>query len=236
MRLNDETEVHQEVSVVIPAFNEETSIFELVRGFAEIRNDLSIDVLVIDGHSTDRTIEMAEKAGARVMVQTSLGKGMAMIEAVERTVQAGVCLFIDGDGTYLPSEFERIARPVLSGDADMVVGSRINGQMEKGAISPLNRIGNALCNMVVKIFFGKPITDVLSGYRAINTQAFRELELKGQHFEIEAEMTAKGLSKGLRIAEVPITYRRRRGESTKLRPFRDGLLIFGALVRGVLEK
>lgn len=236
MRLRDEAEVHPEISVVIPALNEETTIFELVRNFAEIRKDLPIDVLVIDGHSTDKTVEMARKAGAKVIMQRSLGKGMAMIEAVERTVDAGVCLFIDGDGTYLPCEFERITKPVLGGEADMVVGSRINGQMEKGAILPVNRIGNMFCNLVVRIFFRKRVTDVLSGYRAIKTEVFRELGLKSRHFEIEAEMTARVLSKGLTIAEVPITYRRRRGKTTKLKPFKDGLFILRALIREALDK
>jgi dolichol-phosphate mannosyltransferase len=93
-----------------------------------------------------------------------------------------------------------------------------------------------LCNLVVRIFFGKPASDVLSGYRAIKTEVFRELGLKSRHFEIEAEMTARAFSKGLTIAEVPITYRRRRGKSTKLKPFRDGSLILRTLILEVLHK
>lgn len=236
MLLRDDTEAQFGISVIIPVLNEETTISQLIRGFAEIQKDLPLDILVIDGHSTDRTVELAKKAGAKVITQNSRGKGMAMIEAVEKTANDDVCIFIDGDGTYLPCEFERVAKQVLSGEADMVVGSRINQNMEKGAISPVNKIGNMLYNLITRAVFKAHVCDMLSGYRAIRTENFKELKLKSQHFEIEVEMTAKALAHGLKVTEVPITYLRRHGKPTKLRPFRDGALIFRTLISEIVNK
>jgi glycosyltransferase involved in cell wall biosynthesis len=222
--------------VIIPTLNEESTIYQVAKSFLDVRKDIPLEVLVIDGHSADKTVEMAKGAGAKVVIQRSSGKGMAMVEAVEKSADFDVCIFIDGDGTYLPCEFECIAEPVQRGEADMVVGSRINGKMEKGAILPVNMIGNMLCNLIVRAIFRTPLHDVLSGYRAIRTDAFAELGLKGRHFEIEVEMTVKALAKELKVIEVPITYMRRRGKPTKLLPFRDGVLIFTALISEILRR
>jgi dolichol-phosphate mannosyltransferase len=126
-------------------------------------------------------------------------------------------------------------KPVLDGYADMVVGSRLEGKLERGAIEPVNSLGNRLYNLIVRLVYRKHVTDMLSGYRAIRTDAFNNLNLKGRHFEVEVEMTVKSLAKGLRVSEVPITYLRRKGKTTKLRPLRDGTLIFKALISEILN-
>lgn len=234
--MQEEIDVSPRIIVIIPVLNEETAIFHLIRKFTEIQRNLPLDILVIDGHSTDGTVKVAKKAGAKVMIQGSHGKGLAMIEAVDSSVHSEVCVFIDGDGTYLPCDIGRIVKPVLSGEADMIIGSRINKNMEKGAILPLNIIGNILYNLVVRVAFKTNVSDMLSGYRAVRTEAFKELKLKSRNFEIEVEMTAKALAKGLKVAEVPITYLRRRGKPTKLKPFRDGTLIFRALISEIINK
>lgn len=223
------------VSIIVPTLNEENTIFQLTKSFKDIKADFAVDVLVIDGHSADSTIEKAKKAGANVIVQKWRGKGMAMIEAVEAARHSDVCVFVDGDGTYLPCELEKILKPVLTDSADIVIGSRLTGKVEKGAIQPINKLGNILYNLIVRVVYGKKITDMLSGYRAIRTDTFKNLELQSKHFEVEVEMTVKSLAKGLRVTEVPITYLRRRGKPTKLRPFRDGILIFKTLISEILR-
>jgi dolichol-phosphate mannosyltransferase len=224
-----------EVTVIIPTLNEEDTIFQLAKNFKETKTDFAVKVLVIDGHSTDATVEWAKKAGVDVMVQKTKGKGMAMVEAVEASHGSSVCVFVDGDGTYLSCDLEKIVEPVLNGHADMVVGSRLEGKLEKGAIEPVNSLGNRLYNLIVRLVYRKHVTDMLSGYRAIRTDAFKNLNLKGRHFEVEVEMTIKSLAKDLRVAEVPITYLRRKSKTTKLRPFRDGTLIFKALISEILN-
>lgn len=232
---NDKPKHLPEVSVIIPTLNEEDTIFQLAKDFKEAKGDFAVNVLVIDGHSTDGTVKWARRAGADVMFQTTRGKGMAMVEAVEALQDSDVCVFVDGDGTYLPCDLEKIVKPVLERRADMVVGSRLKGRLERGAIEPINSLGNSFYNLIVRLVYGKNVTDMLSGYRAIRTDAFKNLNLKGRHFEIEVEMTVKSLIKGMRVAEVPITYLRRKGKPTKLRPFRDGTLIFRALISEILN-
>jgi glycosyltransferase involved in cell wall biosynthesis len=224
------------VTVIIPTLNEQSTISGVVKGFFDVHSSIPLSVMVVDGSSTDDTQGKAEKAGANVVLQTSRGKGRAMIEAVEYAADADVCVFVDGDGTYQPREVLRIAEPVLTGKADMVIGSRLAGKRERGSIPPLNLLGNRVMSLMVSLVFKERITDILSGYRAVRTETFRELRLSGHHFEVEVEMTVKALRSGLRVAEVPITYLRRRGQPTKLRPLKDGILILRVLVSEILRR
>jgi dolichol-phosphate mannosyltransferase len=207
------------ICVLVPTLNEEESIGDVVERF---RNLGLSNILVIDGHSTDRTREIAEKKGARVVVQKGKGKGNAIKQAFEM-IDADVILMIDGDGTYLPEEYEKLVRPILDDEADHVIGNRF-ASPDKGAFSHLNLIGNRLLNFGFRLAFGEKIMDVLSGYRAFSKELIKEMELHRTGFEIEAELTAETLRRGFRIKEVPITYQARKGE-TKLRPLRDGMKI-----------
>ncbi len=222
------------VCVVIPALNEGCTISTVVRGFMGTVNDCTLQVLVVDGHSSDNTIKSAEEAGATVIVQKGRGKGAAMIEAVGNN-GSDVVIFIDGDGTYLPKEFESIVIPVLNGKADMVIGSRFKGKIEKNSIRPINFLGNKFCSFVTKIAFGKEISDIFSGYRAVRKDFFQKIDLRSCNFEIEAEMTVKALAGGFRVLETPVSYLRRRRDNTKLNPFKDGLNIIKTLLVEILR-
>ncbi|MET1124275.1 MAG: S-layer glycoprotein N-glycosyltransferase AglJ [Archaeoglobaceae archaeon] len=206
------------VTVVIPTLNEEEAIGEVVERFVE----LGFDVLVVDGHSTDRTREIAEAKGARVILQTGFGKGQAVAEAFE-IVDSEVVVLIDGDGSYLPDEVFRLLEPIESGKADHVVGNRFSSY-EKGAFTRLNLIGNRILNAFFRFAYGVELHDILSGYRALRREVYKSVELRKHGFEVETELTVETLAKGFRIFEVPITYRRREGR-TKLKPIRDGFRI-----------
>lgn len=221
------------ILVIIPTLNEEATIFQVVKAFSNVRA-FPLHVMVIDGNSTDNTVYLARKAGAKVVKQKSKGKGAAMIEAVEMAGDYDVYVFMDGDGTYLPLEIQKIVEPILSQKAEMVIGSRFKGKTERGAIPPINIIGNKFFNLIIKLAFKKDITDILSGYRAVIKNFFEEVSLRSNRFEIETEMTIKALFKGFRVIEVPITYLRREGR-TKLKPVRDGLQIFKTLIVEVLK-
>jgi dolichol-phosphate hexosyltransferase len=222
-----ETSIYRDVCVLIPTLNEEEAIASVIKGFQDMGFD---QILVVDGHSTDSTVEKARAAGAKVIIQKGTGKGRALKEAFDAIDEENIVL-IDGDGTYLPSEVRLLLDPVLKGQADHVVGNRF-GNLEGGALNPLNMFGNRVINHFFGIIYGVRLADILSGYRAFSSVGVRSLDLNVPGFEIESEMTIESVKKGLRIEEVPITYRpRSKGAKTKLNPLRDGVKIVLTIYR-----
>jgi glycosyltransferase (TIGR04182 family) len=217
----------KDVCILIPALNEEDAIAEVIGEFREMGFE---EILVIDGHSRDRTVERARSAGARVAVQSGRGKGQALKEAFD-LIKSEQIVMIDGDGTYLPSEVHLLLDPVLAGKADHVMGNRF-GNLQEGALTRLNSAGNRLINFFFRLIYKVPLNDILTGYRAFNHDSVRRLDLTMEGFEIETEMTVDSVKKGLSIAEVPITYRSRaKGTRTKLNPVMDGARIIATIYR-----
>jgi glycosyltransferase (TIGR04182 family) len=218
---------YQDVCVLIPTLNEEESIESVVNDFKALGFE---NILVADGHSTDATVSRAERAGARIFLQSGSGKGQALKEVFE-VIDQEYILLIDGDGTYLPSEGPRLLEPVLKGRADHVVGNRF-ARLKGGSLKRLNMFGNKIINRFFVLIYGIQLNDILSGYRAFTTEGVRMLDLSTPGFEIESEMTVESVKKGLNIIEVPITYMpRAAGTRTKLNPFRDGLKIVLTIFR-----
>ncbi|HIE31351.1 MAG TPA: S-layer glycoprotein N-glycosyltransferase AglJ, partial [Methanosarcinales archaeon] len=181
-------------------------------------------VLVVDGHSTDDTRSLAKEAGAEVIVQTGRGKGQA-VQQMFAAIEDKYLVMIDGDGTYLPEEIDTMLEPMLSGQADHVIGNRF-ANFSPGSFTKLNLIGNKIINRMFGFIYGGSLKDILSGYRAFNKNAYKWIELNKTGFEIETEITVECVKKDLRITEVPITYLpRHRDAATKLSPIRDGVRI-----------
>ncbi len=192
---------------------------------AEFRTALpEATVVVVDNRSTDRTAEIARAAGATVGRETRRGKGFA-IQSAFSEVDADVYVLADGDGTYPAEQAHRLIEPILSHQADMVVGERLTGATRE-TLSPLHNLGNRLIVSLVNLFFGTDVTDVLSGYRALSRRVVDSVPLVSPGFEVETELTVKALERGFSIREVPISYRPRpAGSASKLRTFRDGYRI-----------
>lgn len=216
-----------DVCVLIPTLNEAGSIRGVIEGFRSMGFQ---DILVIDGHSTDGTPDLARSAGARVVAQSGSGKGQALLEAFG-LIDKEYIVLIDGDGTYLPSEVDRLLDPLRRGRADHVIGNRFSN-LRGGSLKRLNLIGNWLINLLFGIIYGVRLRDILSGYRAFTRSGITSLDLSVTGFEIESEITIESLKKGLRIMEVPITYLPRAGGTrTKLSPLRDGPKIMLTIYR-----
>jgi dolichol-phosphate mannosyltransferase len=215
------------VTCIIPTLNEAPTIAEVIQHSASVVDH----IIVVDGHSTDATRQLARDTNAEVLVIAQRGKGAALCAAF-RAVNADIYVTIDGDGTYDPREMEALLAPIRAGQADMVVGSRFLGKRERGAISPINTFGNHLFNLLVNRFFGHTMTDTQSGYRAIARNVLAHLTLSSVGFEIETELTMKALRAGFRVHEVPITYRKRHGTPPKLRAVRDGIRILRTILFG----
>jgi len=218
-----------DVCILIPTLNEEKTIGEVIDSF--LRQGFT-NIVVIDGNSTDRTREIAKSKGAKVLVQSGKGKGQAIKEAFQ-LIDSDVVVIIDGDGTYLPEEVHKLLEPIEKGIADHVVGNRLV-KFEKGAFTRLNLIGNKILNFFFRLTYGVDLYDILSGYRALKRDVYKNVELRKHGFEVETELTVETIAKGFSILEVPITYRKRGGK-TKLHPLKDGFKI-ATTIYGLLKR
>ncbi len=214
-----------DVCILIPTYNEAATIDGVVRGFREEGFE---HILVIDGGSEDETQQLASEEGARVVEQTGSGKGQAVREAFGMIEQPYV-LMADGDATYRPDEAHRMLEPLFAGRAEHVVGNRF-ANMQEGAMSSLNQLGNRIINGAFRLIHGRDLQDILSGYRAFTLRSAKRLSLTADGFGIETEMSVECVKHNVGTAVVPITYEPRPTESqTNLRPFRDGAVILKTL-------
>jgi dolichol-phosphate mannosyltransferase len=213
------------VCILIPTLNEGPTIGSLIEEFKALGFQ---NILIIDGHSTDATQQIAKKAGARVIEQSGKGKGTAIIQAFGLIEQPYI-LMIDGDGTYAPEESEKILPPLFLGAAQ-VIGDRFTSE-NRSSFSWLNYTGNQLLNRLFKVAHGRYLNDILSGYRAFSTESVRQLQLKETGFGIETEISAEAVRNKQDIRIIPVSYRKRTGTPTKLKPFHDGIKISTTIYR-----
>jgi dolichol-phosphate mannosyltransferase len=207
-----------DVCVLLPTLNEAETIGDVVSGF---RAEGFENVLVVDGDSEDDTRSTAEAHGARVMVQSGQGKGQAVREAVAE-IDAPYVLMADGDGTYRPADADAMLEPLFEGRADHVIGNRF-ADMEPGAMTRLNAVGNRLINRLFAVIHGRDLSDILSGYRAFTRDSVERFRLDADGFGIETELAVECVRQGVETEVVPIRYESRPGSSeTNLSPFRDG--------------
>lgn len=199
------------IMVVIPAFNEERSIGLVV---AAIPRPPVSDIIVANNNSTDRTAEVARAAGAHIVNEPEDGYGAACHTGVLSAQQlgAGLIVFIDGDYSDYPEEIPMLIAPIIAGEADMVIGSRILGQREPGALTPQQRFGGWLACNLMRLFFGAHYTD-LGPFRAITMAALNQINMQDRNYGWTVEMQIKAVRAGLRVTEVPVRYRKRIGKS-----------------------
>ena len=218
--------IQEMTCVLIPTLNEVETIEAVIEGFYQ--NGFQ-DILVIDGGSVDGTCEKAEQKGARVAIQSGIGKGNAVIEAFQ-LIESDIILMVDGDGTYLPEDGLNMVKPLENG-VDHTIGNRFH-DMGPDAMTPLNRVGNRLINILFSKVNGEDFKDVLSGYHAFRTDAVEDLFLTSEGFGIEIELGIRCSSRGISTEVVPISYRARVNNSfAKLNPIKDGVIIIKPLYK-----
>lgn len=198
---------------IIPALNEEQSIGRVLD---EIPRDLDAAVIVADNGSTDRTREVAVAHGAQVVREPRRGYGNACLKALAHLPpRTEVVVFMDADGSDVPSEANALIDPIASGEADLVIGSRVLGKAESGALGVHQRAGNALATFLVRLLYGHRYTD-LGPFRAIRAESLASLGMCDSNYGWTIEMQIRALRKGLRILEAPVSYRRRREGTSKV--------------------
>jgi glycosyltransferase involved in cell wall biosynthesis len=218
------------VCVILPALDEADALPVALASFPA-----GVDLLVVDNGSTDATAAVAAAHGAKVVHEGRRGFGSACWAGVQATPGAEVVVFADADGSFDGADLPAVAGPVLTGDADLVVGSRLRGDRERGAMSRLAVVENRLLAAACRTLFGVPVTD-LGPFRAIRRDTLLALGIvdRGQGWPLE--MIGRAGRAGLRVAEVPVRYRRRAGGRSKVAGSLPGTLRAVAAMVGVAAR
>jgi glycosyltransferase involved in cell wall biosynthesis len=186
---------------------------------------LLAEVVVVDNGSTDGTGEIAGRAGARVVREERRGYGYACRAGVVAAEEADIVVLLDGDAADDPGDLPKVLGPLLSGEADLAVGSRALGSRERGSMTPQQVFGNRLAALLMRRIYGVHVTD-LGPFRAIRREGLLALEMREMTYGWSVEMMVKAARAGYRYAEVPVTYHRRVGVS------KVGGTIKGSLLAG----
>jgi dolichol-phosphate mannosyltransferase len=223
------------VAIVIPTLNEARAIGKVIDEIPvdELLNaGLKTTAYVVDGCSTDKTIDIARQKGARIIIEEDRGKGAAVRTAFRR-IDTDYVIMVDGDDTYPIDVVPRMV--LLLQTHDVVVGSRLKGRIEPGAMTRVNVAGNTLLTLLARLLFNVKVSDVCTGLWGFRRDAIRRLELAARGFELEADLFADSVLKGCSIVEIPITYRARH-DRPKLASLRDGLKIGAFLFKKYLHQ
>lgn len=200
---------NKRISVLIPAFNEEKSIARVI---SELPQGLVDEIVVVDNGSTDATREAACRGGARVVDEPRRGYGSACLKGLASINNTDVVVILDGDHSDYPEQITRLLEPIAGGNADFVIGSRVLGLREDGALTLQQCLGNKLAVFLIYRLFGHKFTD-MGPFRAIRFESLKSLKMTDKNFGWNVEMQIKAIKSGLKIKEMPVDYRKRIGSS-----------------------
>lgn len=226
------------IFVLIPALNEAQSVGLVIR---DLPPAVVHKVLVCDNGSTDGTPDQAKLAGAAVVVEPQRGYGnaclcgLSYLGALPASEQPDIVVFLDGDYSDYPGELVQVVRPIVEGRADLVIGSRMSGKMEKGAMTIPQRFGNWLAPLLIRWFFGQKFTD-LGPFRAIRWDSLLALGMRDRNYGWTVEMQVKAARKRLRCEEVPVRYRKRVHGRSKVSGTISGTVLAGTIIIGVIVR
>ena len=217
----------QRVAVLVPCFNEEAAVGQVIADFRRALPDAEIHVY--DNNSRDRTVEIARDAGATVRSERRQGKGH-VVRRMFADVDADIYVLVDGDATYDAPSAPQMISALNDGHLDMVVGLRVD-QVE-AAYRPGHRFGNRLLTGFISGIFGQQFSDILSGYRVFSRRFVKSFPVLSDGFEIETELTVHALELALPVAEIATPYHARpEGSVSKLNTWRDGFRILNTIVK-----
>ena len=217
-------------AVLIPCYNEEITIEKVIKDFKKELPDA--DIYVYDNNSKDKTAEIAKRNGAIVRHEYRQGKGN-VVRSMFRDIEADIYVMVDGDDTYPAEEVHKLIKPVVDGEADMVIGDRLtNGTYQKENKRHFHEFGNNLVKKSINVAFKTDLRDIMTGYRVFNKLFVKTMPVMSPKFEIETEMSLHALDKKFIIKEIPIVYRDRpEGSSSKLNTVSDGIKVLKTIIK-----
>jgi glycosyltransferase involved in cell wall biosynthesis len=216
------------VSFLIPAYNEEATIGEVLQRIGTL--GLDAQVIVVDDGSSDRTAEIAAEHGATVIRQANAGKGAAIRTAIG-AIDGEIAVIQDADMEYDPAEVPELIEPIVRGVADVVYGSRLRGGRAQRAYLFWHLVGNRFLSLLTSFLYNTTLSDMETGYKAFRADVLRSLDLRENRFGIEPEITGKICKRKLRIYELPISYYGRTYAEGKNITWRDGFRAIWVLLR-----
>lgn len=200
------------IYVIIPAFNESKSIGKVIADIPE----MVTEIIVVDNASTDNTGDFAKEKGATVLRENRKGYGYSCLKGMDYiskgVKQNDIIVFLDGDYSDFPAEIELLISPIISSGFDMVIGSRVLGERQKGSMLFQQIAGNWLATSLIKLFYNAHFTD-LGPFRAITWNALQQINMKDKTFGWTVEMQVKAAKLNLKFTEIPVSYRKRIGVS-----------------------
>jgi len=220
------------LSVVIPVINEAETIGKVIKGVPKSglkKLGYDCEVVVVNTKSTDGTPEIARKLGARVINEDRRGYGRAYMTGF-KAAKGQYIVMMDGDYTYRTEDIPRLIKEMDRTKADMVLGSRFRGKMEKGAMPFANLIGNIFLTGLVDLLYLRFLTDTHSGIRLFKKSTYNSLGMKCTGMDFASELLLRSMKNGLKIAEIPVNYRKRIAGKKKLKVIRDGLGHFKLII------
>jgi len=201
------------ISVIIPAFNEENGVGQVLN---ELPKEQIRDIVVVNNASTDDTERVARESGATVLREPVSGYGRACLKGINylnsTKPKPDIVVFLDADHSDYPEELMRLVEPIVQEKADLVIGSRVLGQKEKGSMTPQQIFGNWLATRLLKWFYGVKFTD-LGPFRAVRFSSLLALDMQDKTYGWTVEMQLKAAKLKMRCVEVPVRYRKRIGFS-----------------------
>ncbi len=216
------SEAKPAIAVIIPCYQEAVTIAKVVADFRRELPDARI--YVYDNNCTDGTAEIAAKAGAIVRREKRQGKGY-VVAAMFEQITEDILVMVDGDDTYEASHVHKMLEPILRGDADMTVATRLTDHSEK-SFRPLHVVGNQMVCGIINWMFKSHVSDIFSGYRVFTRESARQIPVTTKGFDVETELTLQALYRGQIIQEMPVPYRARpAGSFSKLNTFSDGFRV-----------
>ena len=221
--------IMDKIAVLIPCFNESTTIEKVVNDFKIALPDSVI--YVYDNNSTDGTADIAAKAGAIVRREYRQGKGN-VIRSMFRQIDAECYLMIDGDDTYPAKDAKKMCDLVLNKGVDMVIGDRLSSTYFAENKRPFHNLGNRMVRCIINWLFGSNVRDIMTGYRAFSYQFVKNFPVLSKGFEIETEMTIHALDKNFLLEEIVVNYKDRpEGSVSKLNTYLDGIKVLTTIAR-----
>ena len=227
------------IKVIIPAYNEEDSIANVINDIPSIVDE----IIVISNNSTDKTEENALKAGATVLQESRKGYGYACLKGMEYIASTSlsdqeekpdIIVFLDGDYSDYPEQLTELVAPIINNDKDFVIGARVKKLRENGSMTPQQVFGNWLATFLMKLFFGAKYTD-LGPFRAIKYQKLLQLEMEDKTYGWTVEMQLKAIKQKFSYIEIPMKYRNRIGVS-KVSGTVKGSIFAGVKILGWIFK
>ncbi|MBQ6840655.1 MAG: glycosyltransferase [Bacilli bacterium] len=208
------------IAVLIPCYNEAKTIGKVVKDYKKALPEATI--YVYDNNSSDKTAEIAKKAGAVVRYEYKQGKGN-VVRSMFRQIKAECYLMIDGDDTYPAENAREMCDLILERKADMVIGDRLSSTYFTENKRPFHNLGNKLVRFCINTLFKNKVKDIMTGYRAFSYEFVKGFPVLSKGFEIETEMTIHAVDKNYRLVEVPVNYKDRpEGSESKLNTYKDG--------------